>query len=409
MSINTRSTNNRKMNLRISPKELRRRQAAVLDFMKQQGLDAFLHFKPDSIFYLTGFAFVPTERPAALLQTADNAAVAFIPHLEIDHCRKAAVVDRIESYREYPGETHPMVLLRDILTALGLAGSRIGADSDGYGGRFGYTGPRLSEMMAEAEVMVHPQLIVKIRQFKSPEEIQLIKEASRWGSHAHQLLQNAIAPGVTETEIAINASRDASVVMMETLGPDYDPKAWVPLGVMTGFRGQVGPNSANPHAMMRNLVLNEGDVLVTYTRPVVWGYYSEMERTLFVGHPTTEQEKYFNLMSTVRDIALENIRPGKKCSDVDIAVRRFYEEKGLWEYWRHHTGHCLGIEIHEAPFLDSGDHRLIEPGMVFSVEPGMYLPGLGGFRHSDTVLVTKHGIEMLTHYPTDIVSCTCIV
>ena len=170
MSVNTLSTNNRKMNLRISPKELKRRQEAVLDFMKKQSLDAFLLFKPDSIFYLTGFAFVPTERPAALLQTADTAAVAFIPRLEIDHCRQAAVVDRIESYPEYPGETHPMVLLGDILTALGLAGSRIGVDSDGYGGRFGYTGPRLSEMMAEAKIIAHPQLIVKMRQFKSAEE-----------------------------------------------------------------------------------------------------------------------------------------------------------------------------------------------------------------------------------------------
>jgi len=88
-------------------------------------------------------------------------------------------------------------------------------------------------------------------------------------------------------------------------------------------------------------------------------------------------------------------------------VSAFYEKHSLWDYWRHHTGHALGLLGHEAPFFDVADDTVIKPGMVFSVEPGLYVMGLGGFRHSDTILVTETGIEMLTYYPRDLESLIC--
>jgi Xaa-Pro dipeptidase len=136
----------------------------------------------------------------------------------------------------------------------------------------------------------------------------------------------------------------------------------------------------------------------------VWGYLSELERTMFVGDPSGEQERMFEHMLVLQDLALDAIRPGVRCSDVDKAVRAYFEEHGLWEHWRHHTGHAIGLRYHEGPFLDSGDHTEIRPGMVFTVEPGLYSPELGGYRHSDTVLVTETGIEILTYYPRDLAS-----
>jgi Xaa-Pro dipeptidase len=103
------------------------------------------------------------------------------------------------------------------------------------------------------------------------------------------------------------------------------------------------------------------------------------------------------------------MRAGVKCSDVDNAVRAYYEKNNLMTYWRHHSGHAIGLRYHEGPFLDSGDDTLIEPGMVFTVEPGLYAPSLGGFRHSDTVVVTQDGIEILTYYPRDLASLTISV
>jgi len=147
-------------------------------------------------------------------------------------------------------------------------------------------------------------------------------------------------------------------------------------------------------------------VLVTGATAPVWGYHSELERTMVIGPPSDEQKRMFEHMVALQDIALETIRPGASCSDVDRAVRAHYEEHGLWESWRHHVGHAIGLRYHEGPFLDLGDDTEIRPRMVFTVEPGLYAGGLGGFRHSDTVAVTEDGIEMLTFYPRDLESLT---
>jgi Xaa-Pro aminopeptidase len=114
----------------------------------------------------------------------------------------------------------------------------------------------------------------------------------------------------------------------------------------------------------------------------------------------------FDHMVALQDIAFEAIKPGARCSDVDRAVRAYYDEHGLWDYWKHHVGHCIGLRYHEGPFLDIGDDTEIKPGMVFTVEPGLYVDRLGGFRHSDTVVVTEDGIDFLTYYPRDLDSLT---
>jgi len=123
-----------------------------------------------------------------------------------------------------------------------------------------------------------------------------------------------------------------------------------------------------------------------------------------IGEPSPEQERMFEHMVALQDIAFAAIRPGGLCSDVDTAVRAYFDDNDLMAHWRHHTGHAIGLRYHEGPFLDSGDHTEIRPGMVFTVEPGLYAPDLGGFRHSDTVLVTEDGIEILTYYPRDLAS-----
>ena len=111
-------------------------------------------------------------------------------------------------------------------------------------------------------------------------------------------------------------------------------------------------------------------------------------------------------MLEAQTIAIDALAPGKPCSTVDDEVNRYFEANDLMPYWRHHSGHAKSTLIHEAPFLDQGDHRLMEPGMIFTVEPGIYVPGLGGFRHSDTILVTETGIEWLTDYPRDLANLT---
>jgi Xaa-Pro aminopeptidase len=241
---------------------------------------------------------------------------------------------------------------------------------------------------------------------KSEAELALIRESSKWGNLAHRLLQQYTRVGLTETEVTQRASDEATTAMLQTLGPLYRGQNPHTRGAHAGYRGQIGRGSAIPHALANNVVFQEGDVLVTGASADVWGYLSELERTMVIGEPTEEQRRMFDHMVALQDIAFEGIKPGARCSDVDRAVRAYFDEHDLMMYWRHHTGHAIGLRYHEGPFLDTGDDTEIVPGMVFTVEPGLYSPELGGFRHSDTAVVTDDGVELVTYYPRDLESLT---
>ena len=394
------------MDLEISKKELNRRRERVTEDLARRGIEALCLFIPAQIFYVTGFVFIPAERPIGLILGKDGETCLFVPRVEKEHALMYAYVDHVESYPEYPGRNHPMQYLREIIEGLKLTDKKIGVDSDGYIGRYGYVGPKLSELLPEAEIKLAKDVIEEMMRIKSDEEIALIKESAKWGHLAHTLLQKYTEPGVTETEISFKASFESAITMMHTLGERYRPLSGVFMTAHAGFRGQVGKYSALPHTMAMNATIREGDVTITFAVPSINGYSSELERTMIIGCPTKDQKKYFNLMKNAQNVGLESIRPGIRCSDVDKAVGDFFEKEGLMDYWRHHTGHAIGLRMKEPPFLDIGDDTVIKPGMVFSVEPGIYIPDFAGFRHSDTVLVTENGIETLTYYPREIEDLT---
>jgi len=377
-----------------SVRELVRRREDLRRRLAEQQLDGLCLFSPHHVLYLTGSAFIATERPMAVLQVWDREPVLFIPYLEREHAVETTGCT-VETYPEYPDREHPMRRLAPLVAARGLR--RLGVDSDGYGGGYGYRGPRLSELV-KCEVVQVGEAIEEATWIKSPEELEFIRESARWANLAHALLQEYTRPDAVETEVSARASLEASLAMARALGPGYRPtKSGLP--AHAGFRGQIGAQSALPHATTTNTRIRAGDVVVTGASADVAGYCSELERTMIVGRPTEKQKRYFGLMLAAQDLALEMIRPGRRCAEVDTAVRDLFQREGIWDAWRHHTGHGLGLRMHEAPFLDVGDETILQPGMVLSVEPGLYIPGFAGFRHSDTLAVTEGGIELLTFYP----------
>ena len=388
----------------IAPEEHHARCAALLAHAHAQGLAGVVLFDPTYVLYYSGFAFIPTERPMAFVLGADGTRALVVPRLEVEHAETKSTVDRVAHYLEYPGDPRAEEVLAKTIAELGLSGT-IGADQDGYPWILGYRGPTLSELSGATVVRVADRVEAQMA-VKSEAEVALIRESVRWGNLAHRLLQRYTRPGVTETEVSQRASDEATFAMLDAIGEIYRAEtvsAWSG-GARAGYRGQIGRNAALPHALAGNLVLQAGDVLVTGASAPVWGYLSELERTMFLGEPTGEQERMFAHMLALQDLVFDAIRPGAPCRDVDAAVRAYFEDHGLWPHWRHHTGHAIGLRYHEGPFLDSGDDTEIRPGMVFTVEPGLYSPELGGFRHSDTVLVTESGIEILTYYPRDLAS-----
>ena len=384
----------------IAPEEHRARCDTLLEATLAEGMSGVVLFDPYYVLYCAGFAFVPTERPIAFVVAGDGTRALVVPRLEVEHAEARSTLDRVEHYAEYPGDPRAESVLTGTLADLGLAGT-IGADQDGYPWILGYRGPTLSELSGATVVRVVERLEAQMA-VKSDAEVALIRESVRWGNLAHRLLQRYTCVGATETEVSQRASNEATFAMLDAIGELYSAQSFVASGAHAGYRGQIGRNSAIPHALAGNIVFQAGDVLVTGAGAPVWGYLSELERTMVIGDPISQQEELFAHMLALQDLALGAIRPGRVCSDVDRAVRAYFEEHELWPYWRHHTGHAIGLRYHEGPFLDSGDDTEIRAGMVFTVEPGLYSPELGGFRHSDTALVTEEGIEILTYYPRDL-------
>jgi Xaa-Pro aminopeptidase len=388
----------------IAAAELGERRERLLEHVRDAGLSGYVLFGADYIQYFTGFWFLSNERPVVYAESVGGGSVVFVPEFEVDRTRAEADFPRIESYPEYPGTEHPMSILARVLADLGIRDA-IGADEDGYPGILGYRGPALSDV-AGASVTPLGDRIESMMARKSEREIALIRESGRWCAHAHRLLQEYSRPGATEAEASLRAGHEATLAMLEALGEGYGGGLSSSSGVSAGYRGQIGLRSAWAHAVAHNIELQAGDVLVTETSAPIWGYNAELERAMIIGPPTDEMRRLFDHTVAAQRVAFDAIRPGVTCADVDRAVMHYFEQNDLLPYWRQHTGHGIGLRNHEAPFLDVGDSTTLEPGMVFTIEPGLYDPAIGGFRHSDTVAVTEDGVDILTDYPSDIESLT---
>ncbi len=383
----------------ISPAEHAERRARLLEHA--DGLAGVVLFDADYIRYFTGFNFLATERPVAVA-LKDGAVAAFVPEFEVERTRAEADFERVGSYPEYPGAVHPMELFAGVLADLGVGGL-IGADQDGYPGILGYRGPALSEATG-SRVTVLTQQIESMLARKSEAELALIRESGKWCAVAHRLLQQYSVPGATEAQASLRAGQEATLEMLAAIGETGGQSSSD--GASAGYRGQIGRRSSWAHAVAHNIEFAAGDMLVTETSAPIWGYNAELERAMVIGRPTDEMRRLFEHTVAAQEVAFNALRPGVTCADVDGAVLRYFEEHDLLPYWRQHVGHAIGLRNHEAPFLDIGDRTVVEPGMVFTIEPGLYSSELGGFRHSDTVAVTDDGMELLTDYPRDLESLT---
>lgn len=388
----------------IPQQELEGRRERLLTHIRDQKLTGYVLFDEQYIQYFTSFGFLATERPVAFAANASGEMAVFVPGFEVERVREETEFERVESYPEYPGVEHPMLILGRVLRDMGITGA-LAADNDGYPGILGYSGPSLSEVLGGTTAALSP-FIESLMALKSDAEVALIRESAHWCETGHRLLALYSRPGATEAQASLRAGQEATLQMLQTLGPSFGGQQASSDGVSVGYRGQIGRRSAWAHAIAHNIEFQPGDVLVTETSAPVWGYNAELERTLIIGPPSDEARRLFDHMVGAQKVALECLRPGITCADVDRAVLAYFEANELMPYWQQHVGHAIGLRDHEPPFLDVGDHTRVEPGMVFTIEPGVYSPTVGGFRHSDTVVVTPDGIDVLTDYPKDIESLT---
>jgi Xaa-Pro dipeptidase len=390
---------------RLPEREYDERFAEVRERIAAAEADAGVWFTATSIEYLTGFDHIQTERPVALAATPERAEVV-VPRLEVERVEDNPRVDAVHHYFDYP-QGGPMETVAAMLDEMGV--DSVLTDADGAPGTMGYQGPALSEFV-EVDTQ---SWVSRMRWEKTDAEIDLIRESAEWANLAHRYLAEFAEPGAHPATVSQRASMEGSRAMLDTLGDRYVARTRGSGPVHAGFIS--GPQTALPHGHTANRRLEEGDVLVTGASANVDGYHSELERTMFVGDPTDEQEHYFELMLESQSIAIEALGPGVDIAYVDEQVHDFFVEQGIQDLAQHHVGHNIGMGGHEPPYVDRGwgahvesdatdyepGDEALQPGQVYTIEPGIYTDEYG-YRHSDTVAITEDGTEQLTYFPRDL-------
>lgn len=383
---------------RLSLDVLARVRGEIHDQLAGRPFDALLTDDPEDVAYLSGFFHHPGERPVAVLLTAEGGATLLVPELERQHAEGQGVDISIISYPEYPGLVNPFA-------GLNIAGS-IGVNPQ-------MTLHRLTmvrEAFPAAE-FTPSDVITAARQVKHPEEVVLHREAARItdlmlaagvGMIRDRLAEGKALP--TERELAGHVGR----VGVATMYADH-AEVVVHGGLLAGGLVYAGPNSAVPHALPSGRRVTVGESIILSLGCSVGGRYVEGERTFVVGEPTTRQRRLHEAVQRAQAEGTRILGPEVLCRDSNAHCRAVIENAGLGKYLRHRQGHGIGLGMHEPPWLEDGDATPLQPGMILSNEPGIYLPGEAGFRISDTMLITEWGAEPLTSYPRTLDDCVIAV
>jgi Xaa-Pro aminopeptidase len=380
--------------------EYRSRLREVRGKLANTDADAAVWFAATSIHYVSGFEHVQTERPVALAVTQDRIEIT-VPRLEVERVETVDRIDDVHHYFDYP-QGKPIQTAATMLEGLGA--DSVVADTDGAPGVMGYEGPSLSEYV-DVETQ---SWVSRMRWEKTDAEIELIQESANWANLAHRYLADYAQEGAHPATVSQRASMEASRAMLDALGDRFTENVRGTGPARAGFIS--ADETALPHGHTPNKRLERGDVLITGASANVDGYNSELERTMFIGEVSDEQEHYFDLMLEAQDIAIDALGPGVPLSHVDEQVWEFYEEQHITDLAQHHVGHNIGLDGHEPPYIDKGwgDYEYVgenddemAPGQVYTIEPGIYTEN-EGYRHSDTIAITEDGTEWLTYFPRDL-------
>ncbi|MDY6790425.1 MAG: Xaa-Pro peptidase family protein [Thermodesulfobacteriota bacterium] len=371
----------------ITKQEYLERVKRLQNRVKGKDLGAFLVTAQDSIYYLTGVTYVPLERPFFMIVYPDDDSILLSPALDQEHLRTATDVETVRRYWDYPspsGQGWPE-RLHDLLAGV----NRLGVEPS--------LPQEIAMQLGPYNPVVYP-LVETMRLVKSPDEVKMLRQAAHFAKKGMEAIIKASYKGVSEIEI-FSLGRSVQMAIIKTT--EFDP---LNTSVLTAaWPARLG---LQPHGVpLIGDRLHEGPhIALSFMR--VNGYGAECERTYFVARPTNEMKKMFKTMQEARQRGFQLIKPGVSCAEIDRAANGFLRQEGLGDYLLHRTGHGFGLGNHEGPWVAEGSEDILTENMLISMEPGIYVPDLGAFRHSDTLLVTEDGYENLTPYPDDLDSLT---
>ena len=320
--------------------------------------------------YLTGYDPMPLERLTALVLAPGADPTLVVPALEAPGAEAAAGIDGIELVPWRDGEDPYELLARRMRS-----------------GRFAVTDRTWSAHLLALEHATADCLFVAagravplLRSVKESEEIERLRSVARGADAAFAEVGEVAFAGRRELDVAADLDR-----LLRTHG--HETVDFTIVGS--------GPNSASPHHEPGEREIAAGDAVVMDFGGTAEGYWSDITRTVFVGEPTEEQRRVHAIVREAQQAAFETIRPGVPIQDVDRAARAVIRDAGYGEAFIHRTGHGIGVELHEPPYIVEGNEAPLEVGMTFSDEPGIYLEGRFGVRIEDQVVVTGDGAERL--------------
>ncbi len=352
--------------------------------LRTSGLDAVALNPGPTLKYLTDVSFHLMERPVVLLVAPDQAPALVLPELEMLKVGLFPYKVQPFSYGENPSEWDQA--FRKAAQALGLDGKRIGVE------------PRQMRLLEfryiktgapEADFPDASEVLSALRVRKDRTEVEAMRRAVKIAQSALEAVIPLIKIGMSEKELSAEL-----VVQLLKKGSDSE----IPFAPIIS----AGPNSANPHASPTDRKLQAGDMLVVDWGAAYNGYISDLTRTFAVGKVDAEYEKFHKVVQEANAAGRAAAKPGVPCADVDKAARAVIEKAGYGKYFTHRTGHGIGMEGHEDPYMRGDNMQILEPGMAFTVEPGIYLPERNGVRIEDNVVITEKGADVLSDMPREI-------
>lgn len=347
-------------------------------------LDAVILNPGPTLKYLTGLNFHLMERPVVLFVAPGKDPVLVLPELELPKVDLFPYKVQGIAYGENPSEWDEA--FRKAAQALGVDGKRIGVEPRNL---------RLLEFRhvkagaPEADFPDASDVFAELRLRKDKAEVDDMREAVKIAQNALEATLPQIKIGMTEREVA-------SELVMQLL--KHGSESEMPFSPIVS----AGPNSANPHASPTDRKLQAGDLLVVDWGAAYEGYISDLTRTFAVGEVDEECKKIHRIVQEANAAGRAAAKPGVPCANVDKAARDVIEKAGYGKYFTHRTGHGIGMEGHEAPYMRGDNMQILEPGMAFTVEPGIYLANRNGVRIEDNLVITDTGAESLSGMPREI-------
>ena len=357
------------------------RLSALAASLPAAHLDALALNMSPSLTYLTGLHFHVSERPVVLIVPTQGEPAIVLPELE-----QLKLADLPFAVRAFPYAEDPSTwdgVFGQALRALGLDGKHIGIEP---------LAMRLMEfrhLQAGAPGADFPDasdLVGRLRVCKDADEIAAMKKAVGVAQQALEAILPGIRVGQSEQEIA-----NGLVVALLQAGSQPE----LPFSpIVSG-----GPNGANPHAVPSERPLKNGDLLVIDWGAAVDGYIADLTRTFAIGNVNDECRRIHKVVQDANAAGRAAGKPGAPCAAVDRAARQVIEQAGYGQYFTHRTGHGIGLEPHEDPYMRGDNQLLLASGMTYTVEPGIYLPGRNGVRIEDNLVITADGVECLSDMP----------